>query len=412
MSTHVEGSASRKELLKELILDLHRGADPEDIKARFRRLIGDITAVEISELEQELIDEGLPVESVRDLCDVHLSIFEEALEDQSGHVVPPGHPVHTAKYENYALGEVLGLLEHAIGDLPSESAWGRVRAFTDQLSQVQKVYLRKENVLFPYLERRGVKGPSSVMWSIHDLIRDRLKDLSAAAARQDADEARAVFGPLRDEMAAMFDKEEQVLYPTALKLLSDAEWKAIAEQSESIGYALVEPKAEWAPDVDAAPMPQQTTAEQGTSDAAVAPPWEQLPLDVGALAPEQIRLMLGRLPVDITFVDETDTVRYYSQGEEERVFVREPAIIGRKVQNCHPPASVHIVNRLLDAFRRGERDVAEFWIQMGDRFVHIRYLALRDDDGSYRGTIEVTQDVTHIRALTGERRLLDEAMGD
>jgi uncharacterized protein len=412
MRTHVEGSASRKELLKQLILDLHRGGDLEEIKARFKRLIGDITAVQVSELEQELIDEGLPVESVRELCDVHLSIFEEALQDQSGHVMPPGHPVHTAKYENYALGEVLALLEQAIDELPSENAWGRLRAFAGQLSQVEKVYLRKENVLFPYLERHGVKGPSSVMWSIHDLIRDRLKDLSAAAARQDADEARAVFGPLRDEIVAMFDKEEQVLYPTALKLLSDAEWKAIAEQSENIGYALVEPKAEWAPDVEAAPMPQPTASELGESDGTVSPGSEQLPLDVGALTPEQIRWMLDRLPIDITFVDETDTVRYYSQGEEERVFVREPAIIGRKVQNCHPPESVHIVNRLLDAFRRGERDVAEFWIQMGERFVHIRYLALRDGDGNYRGTIEVTQDVTHIRALSGERRLLDEAMGD
>jgi len=412
MSKHAKDSVNRKELLKELILDLHQGGDLAEIKARFKRLIGEITAVQVSELEQELIDEGLPVESVRELCDVHLSIFEEALQDQGGHVVPPGHPVHTAKYENYALGEVLGLLEQAIAELPRESAWRQVRAFADQLSQVEKVYLRKENILFPYLERHGVKGPSSVMWSIHDLIRDRLKQLGAAVARQDADGVRAVFEPLRDEIVAMFGKEEQVLYPTALKLLDDSEWKAIAEQSESIGYALVQPKAKWEPDVPVAPVSEPVGSEQEAPSGAMTSFRGQLPLDVGALTLEQLNLMLARLPVDITFVDEADTVRYYSQGEDERVFVRKPAIIGRKVQNCHPPASVHIVNSLLEDFRTGERDVAEFWIQMSDRFVYIRYLALRDPDGNYRGTIEVTQDVTYIRSLTGERRLLDEVTGD
>jgi len=410
MSETPQNLTERKQLLKQLILDLHAGGDFDEIKGRFQRLVGDISAVQISELEQELIDEGLPVESVRELCDVHVALFEDALTDRSGHSVPPGHPVHTARYENYALGEVLGMLEDAIAALPADSAWRQVRAFTEQLGQVEKVYLRKENILFPYLEKHGVKGPSSVMWSIHDAVRAQLKQLRAAIQEQDTERVRSVFAPLRDEIAAMFNKEEQVLYPTSLQMLSDGEWKAILEQSASIGYALVQPKGTWDPGVPAEHMTGGAPTGSYQAPGAAEGSAGLLPLDVGALTLEQVNLMLKHLPVDVTFVDEDDTVRYYSQGIEERVFVREPAIIGRKVQNCHPPASIDTVNRLLEAFRRGERDMAEFWIQMGPRFVHIRYFALRDAQGNYRGTIEVTQDAAPIRALEGERRLLDEAM--
>lgn len=140
----------------------------------------------------------------------------------------------------------------------------------------------------------------------------------------------------------------------------------------------------------------------GAGGAAGGP----LPLDTGALTAEQIDLMLTSLPVDISFVDEADTVVYYS-ATPERVFPRSPGVIGRKVQNCHPPKSVDVVERILEAFRSGKRDVAEFWIESGGKFIHIRYFALRDKSGAYKGTLEVSQDVTAIRALRGERRLLD-----
>jgi len=131
-------------------------------------------------------------------------------------------------------------------------------------------------------------------------------------------------------------------------------------------------------------------------------------LDTGILGPEQIRLLFNHLPVDITFVDETDTVRFYSESILGRIFGRTPTVIGRKVQNCHPPASVHVVSRLLDEFRAGKRDVAAFWITLGGKFIHIQYLAVRDAQGSYRGVVEVVQDITPLRALAGEHRLLDE----
>jgi DUF438 domain-containing protein len=110
--------------------------------------------------------------------------------------------------------------------------------------------------------------------------------------------------------------------------------------------------------------------------------------------------------VDLTFVDEADEVRYYS-ATKDRIFARAPGIIGKRVQDCHPPKSVHVVNKILDEFKAGTRDAAEFWMMFGEQFVHIRYFALRDGDGNYRGTLEVSQEVSGVRALEGERRLLD-----
>jgi DUF438 domain-containing protein len=138
-----------------------------------------------------------------------------------------------------------------------------------------------------------------------------------------------------------------------------------------------------------------------------------IPLRTGALTPDQIALLLTHLPIDVTFVDADNNVRFYSEGKA-RIFKRSPDVIGRSVLRCHPPASVHRVKRILDDFRAGIRDRAEFWIQVkggepDPRFIHIRYFAVRDSDGQFQGTIEVTQDVTGIRKLTGERRLLDEA---
>jgi DUF438 domain-containing protein len=133
---------------------------------------------------------------------------------------------------------------------------------------------------------------------------------------------------------------------------------------------------------------------------------DSLALDTGTLTPEQVNLILTHLPVDLTFVDEEDAVRYYS-ATVDRIFARAPGVIGKRVQDCHPSSSLPAVNRLLEEFKAGERDVAEFWIRRGERFVHIRYFALRDAGGNYRGTLEVSQEASGIRALEGERRLLD-----
>ncbi len=397
---HPADAARRKEELKSLIRSLHAGEAPAEVRERFGRLIGEVSAEEIARMEQELIDEGLPAEEVTRLCDVHVSIFREALHED-GQSLPPGHPVHTFKYESFSLTQLLELMRDAVSHLPDAEALRRARAFMDQVAEVDKIYLRKEQLLFPFLEAHGVSGPSSVMWATHDQIRAQITDLRAALAAGDGPHAQELFAAVDAAMRSMFYKEEHILYPTSLKVLSEAEWLAIARQSDAIGYCLIRPGDDWHPEVEPARMPGATATAQS--------PAGELELDTGLLTAEQIRLLFCHLPVDITFVDENDIVRFYSESILGRIFSRTPAAIGRKVQNCHPPASVHVVNRLLGEFRAGRRNVAEFWITLGGRMVHIRYLAVRDAQNAYRGVVEVVQDLTPLRALTGEHRLLDEA---
>ncbi len=391
----------RKELLKSMILDLHRGADLEEVKQRFRTLMGHVSAFEISQMEQQLIAEGLPVEEVRALCDVHVSVFEEGLQTPDQPELIPGHPVHTLKYENFALNELLSLLEGALTQLPDPRALERVRAYAGQAMQFERIYLRKEHLLFPFLEKHGVSGPTQVMWGLHDQIRAQARAFQQAVEAGDPEPIRAAYAAWAENMRAMFYKEENILYPTALKVLSEAEWLAIQEQSDEIGYCLIRPGDAWKPNVPAAERIAAPT--QAATDL-----YGQVALQVGVLSPQQIDLILRHLPLDISFVDENDAVRYYSDSVHGRIFTRTPSVIGRKVQNCHPPKSMHIVQAILDGFRNGTRDQAEFWITMGGRFLHIRYWALRDDKGAYRGALEVTQDVTEIRALEGQKRLLDD----
>lgn len=191
----------------------------------------------------------------------------------------------------------------------------------------------------------------------------------------------------------MVYKEERILFPLSMQTLSEKEWIEVRRGEDELGYVLARPAAKW---------PSRGDAETGTASSTGG----LLGLMTGELSLEQVNLIFTHLPVDLSFVDENDAVRFYSEGPD-RIFPRSPAVIGRKVQHYHPPKSVHMVQEILDAFRAGTRSVAEFWIQIRGRFIHIRYLAIRDGAGAYRGCLEVSQDVSHIRDLEGEQRLLE-----
>ena len=394
---------ARLEVLKDIIRELHGGGDREKLKKRFAELIQDVSPTEISEMEQQLIEEGMPEEEIKRLCDVHVQVFKESLEGQPLPSSVPGHPLHTLRAENRALEKILAGWNKLLGQVEAAGESGLKQHKDTLVSQlttlgeVEKHYLKKENQLFPLLESRGVSGPSKVMWAIHDDIRTGLREfrrlVDSGRAAELADLGRKLGGMISD----MIYKEEKILFPMSLETLSDEDWARVKKGEEEVGYAWIEPGKEW--------KPAELVEEQPPLRAYKRPP-EAVELDTGSLAPEIINLIFKRLPVDVTFVDENDTVRYYS-ASAERIFPRSPAIIGRRVQNCHPPASVHMVNRILNAFKEGRRDVAEFWIDMKERFIHIRYFAVRDENGVYRGCLEVSQDVTEIRKLKGEKRLLD-----
>ncbi len=379
----------RIEALKKIIEDLHKGEDIKKLKQRFLSLIRDVAPSEIANMEQRLIDEGMPEEEVKRLCDVHVEVFKESLEDKVVPGLPAGHPVHTYMLENRAAEKIILKLQ-AIHDIGKEK--GTLVSGLKELSKINLHYTRKENQLFPILEAHGISGPSKVMWALHDDIRKMIKDANEAAVAGtiSPDVLKTLFTTLND----MIFKEEHILFQMALETLGESDWVKVREGEEEIGFAWISPPEKWSPS-------EELFLEK-------LPPEKigSMTLDTGLLTVEQINLLLTHLPVDISFIDENDKVAYYS-NTEDRVFPRSPGIIGRSVQNCHPSRSVDMVNRILASFRDGTKSTSEFWIQLGGKFILIKYFAIRDAQGTYKGCLEVSQDVTAIRGLEGEKRLLD-----
>jgi DUF438 domain-containing protein len=405
MSELLDDARKRKDLLKHMILQLHKGEAPGAVRTQLVRLLGQVPYAEVVEVEQELMAEGMKQEDIIRLCDLHTEALKGTLEQPAVKPIPPGHPIDTFRKENQAVKWELASLQTLYGAVEAmkdeEDASGsmeKIQAHFNALLDVEKHYSRKENLLFPFLEKHGVTGPSKVMWGKHDETRALLKGAMEAlrsAKTISAGEAKSlvqlVLRPASKSIEEMIYKEEQILFPMSMDTLSEAEFHEISEGSLEIGYCLYDPGETWKP--------------EGAAEALAEKEPTRIQLPSGSFTAGELNAILNTIPFDLTFVDRDDTVRYFTQGRE-RIFTRSRAILGRKVQNCHPPSSVQIVERILDDFRSGRQDRAAFWIPLKGRFIHIEYFALRGAGGEYLGTLEVSQDLTEKRKLEGEQRLL------
>ncbi|MCX7024200.1 MAG: DUF438 domain-containing protein [Spirochaetes bacterium] len=405
MSDDRGADGGRQAGLKAIIRKLHDGMPASAVKREFAGLIKGVSAGEVAAMEQALIDEGFPVEEVQRLCEVHVEVFENELRRGGSPKRMPGHPVHTFMAENREAARRVSALVRAAW---AWRWWGGGRdgaaAALSGLAGIVVHYARKENQLFPFLERVGFTGPSKVMWGKHDEIRAQLKDAEAALGKDAAGFLKTAKS-LASSIRRMIFMEERILLPNALSRLDARDWAAIRAGEGAIGYAWVRPGAEYDAAIAASASPARSggAAPSGT---ASSPADGIVELGVGRVPLSILDLALKRLSVDISIVDADDRVLYYSDSPD-RVFPRSPGVIGRSVQNCHPQKSVATVQRILESFRKKERDSALFWIRMGGRFVVIEYRALYDGAGNYRGTLEISQDAAGIRAMEGERRLLD-----
>ncbi len=390
MSELIDNKAHRVRTLKDIIKHLHAGQPPDQVKDRLKALVGETDYSEIVAIEQELMAEGMPVEEVQCMCDLHSQVTREALVQLPAKPVAPGHPADTFRQENEALRGVIARMREAVAE-SSLMAWRQ--AYND-LMDVEKHYQRKEHTFFPYLERHGITGPSKVMWAKDDEVRGLLKKLGEAAAGEWDAAVRSLAERAIGAVEEMMYKEDHILLPMCLDTFTEEDWAEVWLSSPRYGWCLVEPRDGY--------RPSEAVVKKGLN----LPVGEGIQLPTGRLAVEQLVGIFSTLPVDVTFVDAEDRVAFFSEGPD-RVFARSTAIIGRKVQHCHPPRSVEVVDRILTDFREGRQDVAEFWIHLEGRFVHIRYFAVRDAEKRYLGTLEVTQDLTRIRGLEGERRLLE-----
>ncbi len=405
MSELINNSQRRKELLKHMILQLHSGEAPEMVRKRLTKILESIPYDEVVEVEQELISKGLPVEEVLKLCDIHSMVLDGHIDQSGAKAIPPGHPVDTFKKENTELYKVVDDLHSLFQNSKNISANGlkewsiSVHTKFNSLYDVDKHYKRKEYLVFPFLEKAGITGPPKVMWGKHDEIRELIKGSIDAVSNPDVisvDDLQNIIQvlmlPAVKGVEDMIGKEEEILLPMCMDTLTESDWWSVYSQTMEFGFCLYDPDVEWKPE-----NIEVSEIEFNTKNS--------INLSTGNFDIEEIESLFKTLPIDITFIDKDDKVKFFSLGPD-RIFTRNRAILGRDVRMCHPPSSVHVVDQILEDFKSGKENSAAFWINMHQRFIYIEYFALRDKEGNYLGTIEFTQDLTNLRALEGEQRLL------
>jgi len=313
--------------------------------------------------------------------------------------LPDGHPVKVYLEENQ-------LIRKLMADINSINIQDNNEEFKEKFAKlclIEKHFTRKENQLFPYLEKYGWTSPSQNMWAFHDEIRAEIKSIRVLVESNDILSLSQALQGLFARLKHIMQVEEGRLLPNAMDMLDEDDWREMRAGDEEIGWMLDEVPLSYPLHVEGEYVhPSQDTKRRKLPFSID----DRIKLDEGYMLPEQINWLLKFMPVDITYVDENDIVIFYNRGED-RVFPRSAGIIGREVKFCHPPKSVDQVLMILREFKAGRRDEAEFWISFKGKFIHIRYFAIRDDEGAYKGVIEVSQDVTHIRGLEGQQRLLD-----
>ncbi len=313
--------------------------------------------------------------------------------------LPKNHPVQIYYQESALIQDVLVELY----DVDPTKDFQKYFNLFNELTTIEKRFARKENQLFPYLEKHGWEGPSQGMWSFHDNLRDQIRLLNAYNSEKNITKIVENIPYLIEGIKRLLIIEDTRLFPNAMELLTEADWKEFYTGDEEIGWMLPNKPAPYPTLEEEYIHPSKDFKERKLSFSTE----NTFHYDEGYMTPEQVNLLLKFLPVDITYVDENDKVIFYNRGED-RVFPRSKGIIGREVKFCHPPKSVHLVLRIVEEFKVGTKDVAEFWINFKGRTIHIRYFAIRDKNKKYRGVIEMSQDVTDIKKLEGQKRLLND----
>jgi hypothetical protein len=405
MSEIINNSEYRKKKLKELILKLHNGQSEHQVRQELIETLKQIPYGEVVEVEQELIEDGLPQEEVLKLCDVHGAVLIGNIDLSGSKQVPEGHPIDVMFKENAEIKTLVTQISSLIKDIRESKQLNnnsifKLRGFYNALFDVDKHYKRKEYLIFPFLEQYGITGPPKVMWGKQDEIRELIKGSIEILQTEDITieefvaSSEIILLPAINQVVEMIKKEEEILFPMALDKLTDAEWYEIEKQSLEIGFCLYDPPKAWKPEW----VQEDKLAEMNKIGGNI-----QLPS--GNFSVEELLAILNHLPIDITFVDKDNKVKYFSQGKE-RIFQRNRAILNRDVRLCHPPASAHIVDKIIDDFKSGKEDRAPFWINIGGKMIHIEYFALRNEKGEYLGTLEVSQNIQVYRDLEGEQRIL------
>ncbi len=403
--SNIFNDSNKKNVLKMIIRRLHQGENVDKLKEEFKEILEKTAPNDIVQIEEELIKEGISREEIQKLCDLHLMLFQESLGKENTQIEET-NPIGILKEEHKFISgfteELKKIAEQmaTFNDYPSDTQYKeKLIEISNRFKASANHYLREENVLFPYLDKKGIKEPPKVMWMEHDMIREIEKNLYKLVDSINEIEFGKFIGELQEiainlnkTITTHFYKENNILFAMAQKVLSEEEINEIKKEFDRLGYC------------DFTPITKQTPFQKLASEAVSI--GNEIKFATGVLNTSQLEALINTLPFELTFIDENDVVKFFSLSKEP-IFSRSTAVIGLKVQNCHPQKSLHLVNRIIEEFKSGKRDVAEFYLTINNKFIHIRYFAVRDNSNKYLGCVEVTQDITEIKKLQGEKRLLD-----
>lgn len=421
MSELINNKEFRQKELKRIIMKLHDGASPEEVRDEFARSFDNVSGIEIAEMEQQLIKEGMPIENIQLLCDVHSSVFRGSIEklhseevikyensekDEDGY--PKIHPISILKRENRWLEKVISdKVLPALKMYEQNKTPDNINKLIEHIKTLSKIdihYARKENTIFPIMEKNNVTGPPQVMWGVDDEIRNSLKNIISLLedGGQNHEKVSNLVNETVTRINEMIFKEEDIMLPMLADFATDNDWENVAESSMEFEFLVEKPEKVWR--VSQAVFYNPDNEEEDSSQDLSS---DKIKFDAGELTTEEINAILNTVPIDMTFVGADNRVKYISRGKE-RIFDRPISVLGREVKHCHPPTSVDVVEQIVEDLRSGKKDNEDFWIKLGDKFVYIRYFAVRNAKGEYLGVLETSHDIKPIRDLEGEKRLRSE----
>ncbi|MDO5755789.1 MAG: PAS domain-containing protein [Tissierellia bacterium] len=403
MKNYFSENTDRKriEKLQEIKEKFEEGKiDLQDARKQLKEQLGKVRPLEIAAAEQELTElreDQCQVEDMHNITD----LFED-LMDMSPPELPKDHPIAHYYAENEYAKKLMKSIEDLVQYPVIKNQWYELY---DELKQIRIHYSRKQNQLYPVLEKKGFDRPTTTMWTFDDYIRDEIRDCRELLDRDEEAFIEAQ-KTLVEDVLDLIDKEESILYPTSLEMISREEFEEMKEGDQEIGFAWIQ--------VDKAKKREMSKKNDSEfmkdlnlllSKHQIIQDTGELDVSTGKLTLEQINLIYQHMPVDLSYVDENEIVKFYTDTKH-RVFPRSKNVIGRDVKNCHPRNSVHIVKEIVEKFRNKEESEVEFWINNEDLFIYIKYIAVHDDEGNFRGILEMMQDCTHIRSLEGSQTLL------
>lgn len=390
----MEVNIKRIERLKAYVRGLRDGIDGKKLYESYEHDINAVTSDEAFRVFYDLLEEGNRAEEVLNYLGKVINVFSHGFEKNKYYRPKDDRFLKDLEDENVAMLDRMNKVRTILSDKRIEIKEKKFRMLPilQELKDFDAHYLKKENILFPMLESKEKSFEGlSIMWALHDKARANLKLLIEFINSPDNDNSRfnKLLGELFFDMLGLKQKEEMILFPTACKYLFEDDWTSMYKQSMEYEFPFIDKKKETF---------EEEFEDEYTLDAFTT--------DTGSLTFEEVLIIFDALPLDLTYVDENNKVRYFSRAKD-RIFPRSKAVIGRDVKNCHPPASVHIVEEIVENFRSGKEDSASFWIDINDRKILIQYFALRDNYGNYRGVLEASQDISQIQKLEGQRRVAD-----